>query len=204
MTNKKIYTYNERELCYEEIDTTPMIRKKYFFPKIIAAVSILIVASVFALQPESPIFSLLPVSYPKEIHPLTIENVAKKIADEQLKFGDITLAQILIESGNLKSQLAVKNNNITAMKVPGHRPSKMNKEKSKEWSYYDSWEDCVEDLRLWQVHVSSKYQGDRLTYLTFLEAYYDMGDGAYATSIMNRINDPVIAKIIKKYKLDEF
>lgn len=112
--------------------------------------------------------------------PLTIENLETELKMQNIICSREVLAQIKIESGNLKSFLLKRTNNMLGMRYPFNRkttacgiyiPSKdtiiygVRKElkeynKINNYAVYNSWKDAVADYKLWQdacFKVSERY-----------------------------------------------
>ena len=110
----------------------------------------------------------------------------------------VVLAQIMLESGNLKSYLATKTNNLVGMRFPFRRTTKaiglflpekgtiiLGDSKSllrysdeNNYAVYDSWQDCLADYKCWQEECFRL--SDR--YLRFLGEYY-AEDDAYVEKL---------------------
>jgi hypothetical protein len=200
------YIYDENTLELKEV-------KQKYLAKSIKFILVLFILMLIIKVPGSQNtnvidFYLKPdtVYVTKNARPMTMENLAKKIAEERPKFGDITFAQTVCESGRLKSELALKANNITGMQVPGNRPTRVARELCHDqWAHFYSWEDCIEDLRLWQAHIAKNHLQDRNEYLIFLDGFYERGGADYQSSIEYLLlNDKEVITLVNKYKLNTF
>jgi hypothetical protein len=130
--------------------------------------------------------------------PLTEENLHRELKKNHIICPDQVFAQIMIESGNLKSYLARRTNNLLGMRYPIKRTTaavgiylpydnviingnqtQLKKYKNKNnYAVYATWQDCIKDYKLWQE------KNFRLSdsYLLFLANYY-AEDTLYAEKI---------------------
>ena len=139
----------------------------------------------------------------KNIIPLTEENLRKELEKNHIICPDQVFAQIMIESGNLKSFLSKRANNIMGMRFPVKRTtsavgiylpssntiirgsqSQLKKYKNyNNYAVYECWEDCIKDYKYWQE------KSFKLTerYLIFLGNYY-AEDSLYVAKIKKMTN----------------
>lgn len=125
------------------------------------------------------------LSTPKE---LSKDNLKKVLDHNNVICPEQVYAQIMIESGNLKSFLTKKTNNLLGMRYPfkrktsaigiylpdsnqiikGTQAQLKKYSKHNHYAVYDSWEDCIIDYKFWQD------KSFKLTekYLVFLGNYY--------------------------------
>lgn len=119
---------------------------------------------------------------------LTLENVEKEVRKNNILCAEQVCAQIKLESGNLKSWLLKRTNNMLGMRFPYRRsttavgiflPSKdtivygTQKELlvyRKELSYavYKNWTDAIKDYKLWQDQTFNL----KKRYMDFLKQNY--------------------------------
>jgi hypothetical protein len=66
---------------------------------------------------------------------LNYENLLSVMIFHQLKFPEIILRQIRLETGNLK---IIRNNNLLCFK-------------KKRYMKFDTWQDCIKYLKVWQL-----------------------------------------------------
>jgi hypothetical protein len=142
--------------------------------------------------------STSPISYKKSLPPLTSENLCTELHNTKVLCPDEVFAQMMLESGNLKSYLVRHTNNMLGMRYPVRRMTtasgiflperdtiiKGNVAALKKYAglnnyaVYDTWQDAVKDYKLWQdAHFSLNER-----YLTFLSGIY-AEDAAYAQKI---------------------
>jgi hypothetical protein len=138
------------------------------------------------------------MSFRKPIPPLTSENLSKELNSIKVLCPEEVYAQMMLESGNLKSFLVRKTNNMLGMRYPVRRATtasgiylpaqdtiiKGNVAALKKYAamnnyaVYDCWQDAVKDYKLWQdAHFSLNER-----YLVFLSNIY-AEDAEYAQKI---------------------
>ena len=106
---------------------------------------------------------------------LTQENVWIEIINNDILYPEIVLKQTLLESGHYKSRICLSNNNITGMRHPRKRPTTSVGSRYGH-AVYNSWQECIEDYKLWQVHYSDEIKNCRgeSGYYSFLNKYYSV------------------------------
>ena len=134
--------------------------------------------------------------------PLNPETLRSALVEEKVICADQAYAQILIESGHLKSFLSERANNLLGMRYPFKRQTSavgiylpesdtiiignqkdLKKYRSKNnYAVYSNWEDCIKDYKLWQDECFKLT--DR--YVKFLGTYY-AEDTRYAEKIQQMI-----------------
>jgi Mannosyl-glycoprotein endo-beta-N-acetylglucosaminidase len=83
-------------------------------------------------------------------HEISVELLAKALIRHDLHQWKIVLAQAVTESGwEFSSGLYRTTHNFIGMRIPGNRESARSG-RMNGYSTYDSWEDCVQDIKLWQ------------------------------------------------------
>jgi uncharacterized FlgJ-related protein len=128
------------------------------------------------------------VKLPNIIPPANMESVQRELELQAVVCPQIVLAQVRIESGNFKSGLYRKTNNMIGMRYPFKRKTvasgiyiplmdtviygtqKELKKYSRTQNYavYSNWKNCIADYKLWQ---ESNFNLSR-HYLTFLGNVY--------------------------------
>lgn len=111
---------------------------------------------------------------------LNEDNLKEELQENQILCKDEVLAQIMLESGNLGSDLLKKTNNMLGMRFPFSRnstaiglylPGKdtilygkkddLKKYKSaNQYAVYKNWQDAIKDYKCWQTanfNLSDKY-----------------------------------------------
>lgn len=81
---------------------------------------------------------------------LNQENLAKMIVLFEIQHPEMVYKQIILESGNLKSKLAVEGNNLCGMRLPKKRRTLALKKKLYGYAVYPTWVHSVEDYKIWQ------------------------------------------------------
>lgn len=78
---------------------------------------------------------------------------------------------VINESGNLKSNLS-KNNNIAGLRyVPNSKAVSRNKQS--QYLYYESWQDCIDDLLTYQRHYNKRSWYYSKRYKQFMKKHYE-------------------------------
>ena len=101
--------------------------------------------------------------------------------DETLKFKEITFSKFVLESGWFRSYKFRNYNNFTGMK---YNSRKFVNGKSKDgYAKYSSWENCLEDYKLWQLkHL--KNVDSEAEYLKVLSKIYCKQNPKYISDIL--------------------
>jgi len=94
-----------------------------------------------------------------------------EIVNQGIKHPDIVLAQAILESGYLSSQIFRENNNLFGMRFPERRKTVATSE-NKGYSVYDCWTDSVEDYKLFQDFLFRRKEKTRDEYFNFLHRIY--------------------------------
>lgn len=105
---------------------------------------------------------------------LSILNIEELLVKTHMEHPHIVLAQIRLESGNLKSKLATENNNLLGMKYPYQRPTTSSGERN-GYAYFDTWQDCIYDYLIWQSRYAKKLTEEE--YYNYLESVYAQDEG---------------------------
>jgi uncharacterized FlgJ-related protein len=102
---------------------------------------------------------------------LNEDNVYKTLIKCGIKYPEIVMSQIMLESSNLTSRLCLKNNNLLGMTVPSKRSTlALNKS---GYAKYKSWFESVLDYKLYQDYILSKNNLDtKKKYIAFLNRNY--------------------------------
>jgi len=117
----------------------------------------------------------------------TKENVYQTIKRSGIEFADVVFAQIMLESGELKSRLTKSNNNFLGMKMPEKRETTAIKELH-GYALYEGWEECIQDYLLYQNYVFRNKKMTRNQYLTFIGKRYSEC-GTYKNRILRVIKE---------------
>ena len=98
--------------------------------------------------------------------PFSEENLAFKLDGLDVRYPEVVMAQAKLETGNYRSKLFVKNNNLFGFRS------------KKGYLKYKSWEDSVEDYKRWQT---KHYRGG--DYFCFLERVGYAEDSNYVKRV---------------------
>lgn len=108
--------------------------------------------------------------------------IQSHLEKHRIKFSRIILAQIKLESNNLKSNLVKTNKNILGLRVAAQRFTfAVNAHDYGAFAKYESIEDCILDLKSWQIQNAF--------YITTEEEYLNLLSKVYCTdaNYVNRI-----------------
>ena len=89
---------------------------------------------------------------------LTKENVLYIIKKCKIQFPEEVLKQSIHESGNFKSKLSVKGNNIFGMRKAKQRETFALKKEYCNYATYSHWIYSIADYKLWQRNKKIKYK----------------------------------------------
>lgn len=94
------------------------------------------------------------------------------IKNLNIRYPNVVKAQIVLESGFMLSTRAIRDNNLTGMKVAKARPTTAIN-KNNYYAIYKSIEDCIIDYALWQSqNLNLKYCRSEEQYMEFLQKNY--------------------------------
>lgn len=94
----------------------------------------------------------------------------------------IVIAQSRLETGNYQSELCTDYNNLFGMKKARIRPTTATGSTENNYATYESWYDCIKDMKLFQQWYLSRGR-DLSDYLTFLEVIGYAEDPLYIYKI---------------------
>lgn len=116
-----------------------------------------------------------------------IDSIIKRL---NIRHPNVVRAQIALESGNMLSTRAIRDNNLTGMKVAKTRPTTaLNKN---NYAIYKSIEDCLIDYALWQA------QNLKLRNCSTEEKYMDFLQENYAEDPNYKVKLKAIIKTFEK------
>lgn len=107
------------------------------------------------------LFILLPFSCTGQ----TINEVWNYAYHIGIKHHDIVMAQVLLESNHLKSDIFKKNNNLIGMKLATQRQTTAIGKDANGFAIYDNWKWCLRDYLIYQ---NKYYKDDSEDYYDFL------------------------------------
>lgn len=158
-----IYKYNKNKLLFEET-YFPYIWKTLFFISLLFLLSSMIYNDVKYIQTEPIII---------EVKEHTQEDIFKRIDELPFKYPDIVKAQVLLETGHLKSEVYKHNNNLFGMRLPKRRITTATGSNLNH-ATYNSIEDSIIDRLIYEVKYMSKLSEHE--YYSFLDRLYAEGD----------------------------
>jgi uncharacterized FlgJ-related protein len=102
---------------------------------------------------------------------LNEENVYFAIITLGIKYPEVVMSQVMLESNSLKSKLCKNNNNLSGMTVPSKRETTAKNKKG--YAKYTSWLESIIDYKLYQDYILSKHKiTSRKQYIAFLHKNY--------------------------------
>jgi uncharacterized FlgJ-related protein len=110
-----------------------------------------------------------------------------EILENNIQYPDIALAQAILESGYMTSQIFIENNNLFGMRFPERRETTAISE-NKGYSVYDCWTDSVKDYKLFQDFLFRNKEKTRDEYFDYLSRIY-AEDGSYVFFVKKIIKD---------------
>lgn len=114
-----------------------------------------------------------------------------------IKYPDVVLAQAILESAHFESKIAKHNNNLFGMRMPRSRETTA---VGTRYGYarYLSWEDSVEDYKLWQDYLFSRHPNmTKDQFKRYINKMYSTSKG-----YISKINSIIIKNQINKYEED--
>lgn len=132
---------------------------KIFLTKYILCICIF-VASAYTIPSSKEVLQKQIDYYSKFL--LTDKMLAFAIRDMEIQYPELVYRQVILESGNLKSKLTTRQNNLFGMKMPRKRFTFASDKGKYNYAKYESWAHSVADYKI--------YQGDNIikNYESFL------------------------------------
>jgi flagellum-specific peptidoglycan hydrolase FlgJ len=113
----------------------------------------------------------------------TEEKVKIYLKELNIKYPEVALAQMKLESANGSSKVFKENNNLFGMKLPKFRPTTALGEKNNH-SYYSHWRQSVVDYAIWQSFVMNPENvASEKNWVEYLNRMY-AEDGSYGEKIL--------------------
>jgi flagellum-specific peptidoglycan hydrolase FlgJ len=113
----------------------------------------------------------------------TEEKVKIYLKELNIKYPEVALAQMKLESANGTSKIFKENNNLFGMKLPKFRPTTALGEKNNH-SYYSHWRQSVVDYAIWQSFVMNPENvASEKNWVEYLNRMY-AEDGSYGKKIL--------------------
>ena len=113
---------------------------------------------------------------------MSLQAIKTALELEEIINQDYVIAQIRLETGNLTSELCLKNNNLCGMKLAKMRKTTATGSSEHGYATYKSWYDCVIDIGLWQQYYISKGR-DLSNYPAFLASVGYASDPFYLAKV---------------------
>lgn len=134
----------------------------------------------------------------KEI-PLTVTNLGKELLRQGVDQWEVVLAQGITESGwAFNSDVCRNANNFIGMRLAyGRSTTRIGTYRG--YSQYETWQDCVRDIKLWQEH--NWHGGSRTAYISLMHRIWAESP-AYRLALLtisNRI-DRMVENYIRNNK----
>ena len=102
---------------------------------------------------------------------LSENNIYIMLLMNNIKYPEVVISQIMIETGYLTSKLCKVNNNLLGMMVPSKRETTATNNKG--FAKYTNWIDCILDYKLYQDYILSRNHIDnKKQYIAFLHRNY--------------------------------
>jgi uncharacterized FlgJ-related protein len=113
----------------------------------------------------------------------TEEKVKIYLKELNIKYPEVALAQMKLESANGTSKVFKENNNLFGMKLPKFRPTTALGEKNNH-SYYSHWRQSVVDYAIWQSFIMNPENvASEKNWIEYLNRMY-AEDGSYGEKIL--------------------
>lgn len=181
--NKNLYWFNEKELKYEP-------HKGSNFKILVTVVVAFLLLGATSIVKINHTFEKIPVIIDSSKEECTLDKTYKLAKEIGIKFPDIYVAMVAIESGNLSSPIYTELNNLTCMEYTRGRPS-LGKNTGKRFARFDDWKQSVYDFAIWQTYCS-KSNISR-------EDYFKLLDRVYCPSNLEENKGPLYSERIKDY-----
>lgn len=113
---------------------------------------------------------------------INYDTLYKEIVKQGIEFPEIVFAQAILESGHFRSRLFKSNNNIFGMRRARKRET-LSKSSKKGYAYFETWQDCVKDYKIYQSTIMLGKFFTPLMYFRFLNRIYSEMGHNYTTQI---------------------
>ena len=104
--------------------------------------------------------------FPASLYSQTINEVWNYAYKLGIKHHDIVMAQVILESNHLKSNIFKKNNNLIGMKLAKQRYTTAIGKDANGFAIYENWKWCLRDYLIYQ---NKYYTNDNEDYYDFLK-----------------------------------
>ena len=177
METKKLFVLDNKNLEFKPLS---------FWKITICLITVILLSSAFTtffISKDSAVVLIEKIPTIDFNKKCNLENIKKEISYNKIKHGDIVLAQIMLETGNLTSPIFKENNNLFGMKEARTRPS-TSIGVNKNHAYYDSWQQSIIDYALWQSAFARNMSDNQ--YIDYLQKSY-AEDTSYISKLKNQI-----------------
>ena len=130
--------------------------------------------------------------------PCTSQNVYFYLKKLNVKNIRVVFAQAMLESNELRSDLAVKSNNLFGMRIPGKRPTTA-VGKRKGYAQFTNWTSSVDDYKIYQDSAFGKEMSD-YQYINRLKKYATDPDYVLKLQKFTRKYDTAIMRYEMEYR----
>ena len=114
---------------------------------------------------------------------LNESNVYYALLMSNIKYPEVVMSQIMIESSHLTSKLCKRNNTLLGMTVPGKRQTTAINDEG--YAKYKSWLDCILDYKFYQDYILLRHKlNTKSKYIAFLHKNYAKSAN-YKSSLIN-------------------
>ena len=119
-------------------------------------------------------------------------NLLSELHKQGVHYPHIVFAQSMIETGNLSSFICKERNNLFGMHNPTVRESKTIAKRGDKYAKFSTWQDAVEDMKLWQaMHELNGQEFTDAEYIAFLRTSgYIAGAAEYYEELILKIKLP--------------
>lgn len=178
-----------KDMEFVEVEVLEIKSKKFRYLSFIFKASLffnIVLLLFILLYKPNCIYIKSPIEYTYQFDSLHIDTIKTYIKEKNIRFGDVLIAQILLESGELQSQLTIRTNNLVGMRIATKRPTTAIGN-YKGYAIYRSWKESVIDYTLWQKQntVNIKTEEEYINYLNKVYAE----DSGYNIKIKNILNN---------------
>tara|TARA_B100000927_G_scaffold280275_1_gene264642 strand:+ start:303 stop:863 length:561 start_codon:yes stop_codon:yes gene_type:complete len=175
----KYYTYNNRKLQYEPINTVGV-----FLKTALVFFTLFLFLGLTTAPETKYITDTETVLIVNDINEFSEDKLIEEINKLNFKFPHIVLAQSILETGHYQSKIFKENNNLFGMKEARVR---LNLAKGTQFghAYYDSWKESVTDYALWYSTFAYRCKSEKQLY-KLLDKQYAEAD-AYVSSLQHVI-----------------
>ena len=124
----------------------------------------------------------------KTINKISKDALYNEIVEQGIMFPEVVLSQALLETGNFKSNIYKKNNNLFGMKMSKKRKTTAIGV-NRHYAVYETWKYSVIDYKMWQNKIPSKHMKNQTTYISFLQKKYSQSED-YRIKIYKMLKNP--------------